>query len=103
QPISISANLKRNLRAKDFVASSAAALVSDRAYRPCPFSKSTPVFKKNEISCITLNFNADFQRRTFQSGDCANSRIISKKIGAENAIARFFALTSSQSDGLKGE
>ncbi|WP_210163570.1 hypothetical protein, partial [Rhizobium mesoamericanum] len=35
----------RNFRAKVVVASSAAALVSDRAYRPCPFSKSTPPTK----------------------------------------------------------
>ncbi|WP_207911689.1 MULTISPECIES: hypothetical protein, partial [unclassified Rhizobium] len=93
----------RNFRAKDFVASSAAALVSDRAYRPCPFSKSTAVFKKNQISCMTLNFNADFPRPASRLRDCAASRIISKKIGSQNAMARYFALTSSHSDGLKGE
>ncbi|WP_210213818.1 hypothetical protein, partial [Sinorhizobium meliloti] len=37
-----------NPRAKDIVASSAAALVSDRAYRPQPSNTSTGFFKKND-------------------------------------------------------
>ncbi|WP_210213257.1 hypothetical protein, partial [Sinorhizobium meliloti] len=43
---SASANLG-NPRAKDIVASSAAALVSDRAYRPQPSNTSTTIFKKS--------------------------------------------------------
>ncbi|WP_210162747.1 hypothetical protein, partial [Sinorhizobium meliloti] len=43
---SASANLG-NPRAKDIVASSAAALVSDRAYRPPPSDTSTTIFKKS--------------------------------------------------------
>ncbi|WP_210163687.1 hypothetical protein, partial [Sinorhizobium meliloti] len=43
---SASANLG-NPRAKDIVASSAAALVSDRAYRPQPSKTSTTIFKKS--------------------------------------------------------
>ncbi|MDK1494814.1 hypothetical protein QN219_33495, partial [Sinorhizobium sp. 7-81] len=42
---SASAN-QGNSRAKVIVASSAAALVSDRAYRPAPFPQSTAIFKK---------------------------------------------------------
>ncbi|WP_457852921.1 hypothetical protein, partial [Sinorhizobium medicae] len=44
-PKSASAN-QGNPRAKGIVASSAATLVSDRAYRPQPFPQSTTNFKK---------------------------------------------------------
>ncbi|MBB2822333.1 UNVERIFIED_ORG: hypothetical protein GGD59_005620, partial [Rhizobium esperanzae] len=37
-------------RTRDFVASSAAALVSEWAYRTNPFSKSTALFEKNHFS-----------------------------------------------------
>ncbi|WP_205836891.1 hypothetical protein, partial [Neorhizobium alkalisoli] len=38
--------LKDSTRTKDFVASSAAALVSEAVYRSTPINKSTAVFKK---------------------------------------------------------
>ncbi|MDK1490406.1 hypothetical protein QN219_10080, partial [Sinorhizobium sp. 7-81] len=40
--------------AKVIVASSAAALVSDRAYRPAPFPQSTAIFKKNDSFLTNL-------------------------------------------------
>ncbi|WP_210305412.1 hypothetical protein, partial [Sinorhizobium terangae] len=39
---------------KVIVASSAAALVSDRAYRPAPFPQSTAIFKKNDSFLTNL-------------------------------------------------
>ncbi|MFC0805697.1 hypothetical protein ACFHWW_09530, partial [Ensifer sp. P24N7] len=57
---SASANLG-NPRAKDIVASSAAALVSDRAYRPPPSDTSTGFFKKND-SFLTKPDKAGFCR-----------------------------------------
>ncbi|WP_208611012.1 hypothetical protein, partial [Rhizobium tibeticum] len=61
------------------------------------------VFKKNEISCIALNSKRDFQKPSFLPSGCAGSRVISREIAPQNAMTRSFALTSSQSDGLKGE
>ncbi|WP_210251997.1 hypothetical protein, partial [Sinorhizobium saheli] len=46
QPRSISICQSGNSRARDIVASSAAALVSDRAYRPASPDTSTGFFKK---------------------------------------------------------
>ncbi|WP_210276834.1 hypothetical protein, partial [Rhizobium sp. BK275] len=43
-------------RTRNFVASSAAALVSDWAYNPTPPKQSTGVFRKNHLSCIQLFF-----------------------------------------------
>jgi hypothetical protein len=45
-PISKPMPIQETLRAKDIVASSAAALVSDAAYRPLAFPKSTTDFEK---------------------------------------------------------
>ena len=51
------------LRTRDFVASSAAALVSEWAYRTIPFSKSTALFEKNDISFILLFSLRNFEER----------------------------------------
>ncbi|MGG7580962.1 hypothetical protein, partial [Rhizobium sp. Nf11,1] len=48
------------LRTRDFVASSAAALVSEWAYRANPFSKSTALFEKNHFSFKPLFFRKKF-------------------------------------------
>ncbi|WP_210421562.1 hypothetical protein, partial [Sinorhizobium fredii] len=48
------------------VASSAAALVSDRAYRPAPSNTSTGFFKKND-SFLTKPGNTGFAARRFFS------------------------------------
>ncbi|EPE95577.1 hypothetical protein RGCCGE502_22035, partial [Rhizobium grahamii CCGE 502] len=60
-------------------------------------------FKKNEISRIALNSKHDFRRPGSLPSECADSRVIFTEIAARNAMTRSFALTSSQSDGLKGE
>ncbi|WP_221159273.1 hypothetical protein, partial [Rhizobium bangladeshense] len=49
-------------RTRDFVASSAAALVSEWAYRTIPFSKSTALFEKNHFSLKSLFFLIEFSR-----------------------------------------
>ncbi|WP_210421847.1 hypothetical protein, partial [Sinorhizobium meliloti] len=70
---SASANLG-NPRAKDIVASSAAALVSDRAYRPPPSDTSTTIFKKSAENRKSLFLKVVFHdarkvvRRFYQYG-----------------------------------
>ncbi|WP_207907852.1 hypothetical protein, partial [Sinorhizobium americanum] len=56
----ISLSQPGNSRAKVVVASSAAALVSDRAYRPAPFPQSTTIFKNSADFCKLLIFRAKF-------------------------------------------
>ncbi|WP_210202581.1 MULTISPECIES: hypothetical protein, partial [Sinorhizobium] len=51
---------KGNSRAKVVVASSAAALVSDRAYRPHTSDTSTDIFKKSIDFCKLLICHTDF-------------------------------------------
>ncbi|WP_210173872.1 hypothetical protein, partial [Ensifer sp. Root31] len=58
---SASAN-QGNLKTKDIVASSAAALVSDRAYRPHPSHTSTGNRKKSTRSNNTLKIHTKFKR-----------------------------------------
>ncbi|WP_210183663.1 MULTISPECIES: hypothetical protein, partial [unclassified Ensifer] len=79
--------IKETLRTKDIVASSAAALVSDRAYRPPSSQTSTVNFKKND-SFLTKSGNAGFlPRKNFPA--------------RPNGLWRhILALTSSQSIDL---
>ncbi|MBV7520071.1 hypothetical protein, partial [Ensifer sp. ENS12] len=58
-PKSASAN-QGNSRAKVVVASSAAALVSDRAYRPPASKTSTAIFKKTSKKNKPLNLKDNF-------------------------------------------
>ncbi|MDK1390057.1 hypothetical protein QN224_32600, partial [Sinorhizobium sp. 8-89] len=62
-------------RAKVIVASSAAALVSDRAYRPAPFPQSTAIFKKSSKKHNRLKSKGNFKKtrkgRKLNSGNPA--------------------------------
>jgi hypothetical protein len=60
-----------NSRARAVVASSAAALVSDRAYRPAAFSTSTTIFKKTSKNYKSLKIRWNFSLR---SEDAENRR-----------------------------
>ncbi|WP_323130707.1 hypothetical protein, partial [Sinorhizobium medicae] len=71
-PKSASAN-QGNPRAKGIVASSAATLVSDRAYRPQPFPQSTTNFKKLRENRKWLFLNGYFRWREKSSKASTNS------------------------------
>ncbi|WP_205625830.1 hypothetical protein, partial [Ensifer aridi] len=67
---------------RNIVASSAAALVSDRAYRPAPFPQSTTIFKK-----ITEN-----RKWLFPEGKSRQSekpRKIATKNGSRRSLPAF--------------
>ncbi|MGH6808372.1 MAG: hypothetical protein ACREEJ_16260, partial [Ensifer adhaerens] len=60
--------IKETLRTKDIVASSAAALVSDRAYRPTPSHTSTANCKKLTRSNKHLKIKDKFKRKLSTGG-----------------------------------